>query len=224
MSKLVITESKLKNLIKEAVKTVLNENNGLTKYNVYYCEDGGSVYTDGHYQTSYNVKNDKEALKTFLNEFSKVYLANLDGDLDKTETYSICKVSIDEYGDDDIDEIWKVEFYTKNGKKVEYKYRYYSEGKFELGDSYQERNKKRYIGYITDIYGHKLIDIPEGYCKSLSLIKKFAENFAMKRFNQEGEESMYIQVCDLKTDEWTEYNGFIFDFGGDIEFSFNKAK
>lgn len=221
---MIITESKLKNIIKEAVKTVLNENNGLTKYDVYYCEDGGSVYRNGEYITSLNAKNDKDALKMFLNEFSELYITNINGDLDKTKSYSICKESIDEYGDEDIDEIWGVEFYTKNGKKVEYKYRYYGNGKIEIGDSYQERNKKRYIGFISDIYGHKLIDIPEGYCKSLSLIKKFAENFAMKRFNQEGEESMYIQVCDLKTDEWTEYNGFIFDFGGDIEFSFNKAK
>jgi ribosomal protein L16 Arg81 hydroxylase len=68
MSKLVITESKLKNIIKEAVKTVLNENNGLTKYDVYYCEDGGSVYTNGEYITSLNAKNDKDALKMFLNE------------------------------------------------------------------------------------------------------------------------------------------------------------
>lgn len=224
MSKLVITESKLKNIIKEAVKTVLNENNGLTKYDVYYCEDGGSVYTNGHYQTSYNVKNDKEALKTFLNEFSKVYLANLDGDLDKTETYSICKVSIDEYGDEDITEIWEVEFYTKNGKKAEYRYRYYGEGNFELGDSYQERNKKRFFGYISDYIGRKIQDIPEGYCTNMTLIQKYVKNFVMKKAQDNNRYSCYIQVCDKKTDKWKCYFATVFDYGDELEFSMREDK
>lgn len=223
MSTILLTESKLRNIIKEAVKTVLNENNGLVKYNVYYCEDGGNVFTNGHYQTSYNVKSDKDALKMFLNEFSKIYLANLDDDLDKTETYSICKVTNNEEGED-IDEVWNIEFYTKNGKKVEYKYHYLGNGNFEVGDSYQERNKKRFFGYISDYIGRKIQDIPEGYCTNMTLIQKYVKNFVMKKAQGNNRYSCYIQVCDKKTDKWKCYFATVFDYGDELEFSMREDK
>ena len=221
MVKNILNENKLKSLIKEVVKSVLNENTKLNKYNVFYIGEGDSIY-NGYYQTSFNAKDDKTVLKMFLNEFPQIYLANLDGDLNKTENYVIGKVVNQE--DDDWELVYNIDLYTRNGKKVEYKSTYYGNNDISITDSYQERNKKRFIGYMSDVMGNKLINIPEGYCKNISLIKKFAENFSMKQYNENGKDSFYAQVCDLKTNEWTEYNCFIFNFGGDIEFEFNKAK
>lgn len=218
---MILTETRLKSLIKEAIKDYIKENITSNKYHFFYIGKDDSLY-DGHYQTTIEAKSDKEALKIFLEEFSKIFIANLDDDINKIERYAIGKVNSED--EEDYEIIYDIKLYTKNGRKVEYKYTYTGGDSYEFGDSYEERNKKRFMGYISDVMGRKLCDIPEGYCKSISLIKKFVENYVTKEFKTNNQKSFYTQIYDMKTQEWTEYNCFIFDFGGDIEFSFEKAK
>lgn len=227
---MLLTENKLRNIIKETIINIINEdvnNNGLNKYHIFYI-DNGSVY-DGIYNTTYEVKNDKQAFKKFYDEFSRVFLANLDGDLEKTERYAIGKVTgVDEMGDDEYDVIYDITFYTKNGKKADCKYYYTGGGDFKFGDTRSERNEKKFHGYLTDYMGRNICDIPDGYCGSLAMIKKFVFNFILKQMKTDSEKDyVYVNINKIDRDNWENsnwkrYYAGVFNFGGEPEFYFRE--
>lgn len=227
---MTLTENKLRNIIRESIINIINEevnSNGLNKYHIFYI-DNGNVY-DGIYNTTYEVKNDKQAFKKFYDEFSKVFLANLDGDLEKTERYAIGKVTgEDEYGEEDYDIIYDITFYTKNGKKADCKYYYTADGNFKFGDTRSERNEKKFHGYLSDYIGRNICDIPDGYCGSLAMIKKFVYSFILKQMKTNPDNtSVYVNINKIDRDNWENsnwkrYHAGVFNFGGEFEFYFTE--
>ena len=95
---MILKETRLKSLIKEAIKDYIKENITSNKYHFFYIGKDDSIY-DGHYQTTIEAKSDKEALKIFLEEFSKIFIANLDDDINKIERYAIGKVDSEDEED-----------------------------------------------------------------------------------------------------------------------------
>lgn len=225
---MILTENKLRNIIRESIINIINEevnSNGLNKYHIFYI-DNGNVYA-GIYNTTYKVKNDKQAFKKFYDEFSKIFLANLDGDLEKTERYAIGKVTgEDEYGEEDYDIIYDITFYTKNGKKTECKYSYDGPDGYHFGDTYRERNEKKFHGYLSDYMGRNVCDIPSGYCGSLAMIKKFTYNFLLKQIKNDPEKNrITVNVNKIDNENWgnsnwKRYYAKLYIFGNEPELFF----
>lgn len=220
---MTLTENKLRNIIRESIINIINEevnSNGLNKYHIFYI-DNGNVY-DGILCATYEAKNDKQAFKKFYDEFSYSFLVNLDGDLEKTERYAIGKVTgEDEYGEEDYDIIYDITFYTKNGKKADCRYCYTSDGNFKFGDTRSERNEKKFYGYLSDYMGRKVCDIPDGYCGSLAMIKKFVFNYILKQMKSDPEKRyVYANVNKVDRENWANsnwkrYRASVYTFFGD---------
>ena len=206
-----LTENKLRNIIRESIINILNENNNsqVNEYLIFYI-DNGNPY-DGIYNTTYECKNDKQAFSLFLKEYDKVFLANLDGDINKEERYAIGKVSgTDEFGDNDYDIIYDITLYTKNGKKTECRYTYNGPDGYQFGDTHRERNEKKFSAQIEDWLGRTLQEIPSGYCGSMSMLKKYLHTYLTKQINNNPDkDSLYVRIYDFNKEESKTYSAYI---------------
>lgn len=204
-----MNENKIRNIIRECIINKLNEdavNNSDRKYRYFYIENGDSVY-DGHYLDTIECKSDKDALKYVLNDVKKVYLGNLEGDLNKKERYAIGVINPED--EDDYDIIYDILCYTKNGKSMCYSYSYFDGNSYHFFDSETEKVRNRYTAYITDFIGRTIANIPKGYCSNLTLIKKYVESFIKKQTKEDF--SCMVLVYIPKKDEWKEYYATLFD-------------
>lgn len=207
--KIKISESKLRNIITESIRRVINETienttpNNEQTYAVYGVESGGS-YWDIYFCYDFKSRNDKEALKYFLSqEYTKYQQQDMLHE-QKGRKYVIGTLDEEGYLDN---RIYKIEFYIK-GKKVHYRYTYTPNGEYtnvEFFDSFEKQNKKKFYAYVLDsdfyLYPKEKFQIPSGYCGSLSMLKKYLLNYMTKN----NLEDMSISIFDFKKEKMVYY-------------------